>query len=119
MEDRGLTYLYICPNCSKKREHTVPTDELLEFEGNNLCEMCHIHMVRERIVWYGSFQIDTSEPYYNYGLGAKITNKRDLQNAKARVRGEHGVDVEEVGNESPKVEPPKKRVYPKGEEILA
>lgn len=107
----GFTYLYICPNCSKTAEHTVDTADLEEFEAGNMCDTCKIPFVRKRIVWYGHFTIDNTEPHYNYGLGARISSNGDKQEAIRRIRGESGVDPVEVGNDDPKMDGPHLREY--------
>jgi len=43
--------------------------------------------------------------YYDHGLGAYIGSKKDIAEAKRKIRSETGADVIEVGNEKNKKQP--------------
>ena len=94
-----MNYEFRCPICGTKKEvyrhHT-------ECSKEEICEKDNVVMARV----FSVPQVAVSSlGYYDTGLGAYIGSKRDLTNAKAKIRGESGIDVVEIGNEKPKCAP--------------
>jgi predicted nucleic acid-binding Zn ribbon protein len=101
-----MIYEFRCPVCGTEKEvyrhHTECAKE--EICGNPLSDYDVCNMVMTRVFSVPQVAV-SSLGYYDTGLGAYIGNKRDLANAKAKIRGESGVDVVEVGNDKPKCSP--------------
>jgi predicted nucleic acid-binding Zn ribbon protein len=95
-----MIYQFRCPLCGNYKEvvrhHTECQQE--EICGNNC------NMVMERVYSVPQIAVSTLG-YYDHGLGAYIGSKKDIANAKSRIRSETGSDMIEVGNEKFKKTP--------------
>ena len=94
-----MIYLFHCPLCGNTKEvyrhHTEASQE-------EICDKDNKVMAR---VWTAPQVAVSTLGYYDPGLGCYIGNKKDIANAKRRIRDENGSDIVEIGNEKPKLEP--------------
>jgi hypothetical protein len=74
-----------------------------DFDRPEPCDVCGDDMVRQ-VVFSGQMAPDKSESHYNHAFGKVIHSKRELRNEIKRHNSEYGTDLQEVGNEKPRVE---------------
>jgi hypothetical protein len=71
-----------------------------ESSSDELCPQCTCQA--ERV--YTPPQISPSakafEPHFNYGLGKEVLRKNDIKEELARIKGETGKEIVEVGSDS-------------------
>jgi tRNA G26 N,N-dimethylase Trm1 len=66
------------------------------------CQQCGKKMERIRIIWNGAVQPNNFEPYFNNGLGRWVKKKSDVKEHLRQIKGEEGIEMEEIGNEDPR-----------------
>lgn len=99
-----MIYPFNCPECGHYTEAVRPYTQCSEPE---MCEKCGTQMNRVFTVP----QVSIPETgYFDVGLGQYIGNRRDKQDAIRRVSDEHGVQVEEVGDQKVKPKPARKDI---------
>lgn len=91
------TYEYLCQKC---RIFTDITKPIADIDLEEKCPGCE-NSVLERMI--SRPNINTSncsfEPGYNWGLGQKFSSKKEIKEHLARVKGETGREIVEVGND--------------------
>jgi putative FmdB family regulatory protein len=105
-------YDYSCPQCGWQEEIFQPMRESHEFLPCRECgSMAH------RIWTVPQAMVDNTEPYFNYGLGKKISSKHDVRDALRQTYDTTGQRMVEVGNEKVKVKGPELARYPTASEL--
>ena len=101
------TYAYLCPKC-KTEFDVIKAVQYMEFVEQ--CSECG--EPSNRVVRFkGAISADAGPAYFHYGLGKVVRSKQDIRNELAKIRGETGRDLIEVGNEAIKKSKPKKAQY--------
>jgi putative FmdB family regulatory protein len=90
-------YQYSCPECLKEIE---VVKSIAQLEERELCDKCKKRMVRILTAVQLSPKIRVFNPHFNHGLGRHVESQRDINEEIARIKGETGKEIVEVGTDT-------------------
>jgi putative FmdB family regulatory protein len=100
------TYLY--EHCGERFE---VVKSMRESSSAELCPRCMVQAERIFTVPQLSPTAKPFEAHFNYGLGKKIHNKREIKEHLAQVKGETGRTIVEVGTDGMTSVKPSRKNY--------
>ena len=87
-------YEYSCPSCFTR------FDRYEHAAGAHERATCGCGLVALRVWSPPQVSIPNVEPHFNYGLGQRVSSRRDIRDAQRRYAGETGSNLVEVGNDT-------------------
>lgn len=89
-------YIYAC----KEHEGFEVVKPMSESSRPEKCPQCSADAVRVYLPAQISPAAKAYEPHWNYGLGKEIINKRQVKEELAKIKGETGKEIVEVGSDN-------------------
>lgn len=102
-----MIYVYSCEDCKVKQD---VYKSMIEIDRVECCPFCSKPMERN-IQPIKANKTAVFESHFNYGLGKVVTSQRQVHEELARLRGETGKDIVEIGNDDLKAVKKKRHNY--------
>lgn len=102
-----LIYVYYCQKCDLKQEVHKPLSQIDEPEQ---CVRC-LKVIERQIQPIKANKTAVFESHFNHGLGKVVTSHIGVKEELARLRGETGKDIVEVGTDDLKSIKKKRQKY--------